>query len=92
MYFKTITEGSEVKIDMSSVCWYAEPEDKTGYTSVAWWGTAKDDQTNPDKNPMLALEYISAGLNSTVKNRYLMPIATSTIADAQGKIANSYGF
>ena len=92
LYYKTITEGNEVKIDMSSVCWYAEPEDKTGYTKVSWWGTAKDDQTNPDKNPMLALEYISAGLNSTVKNRYLMPIATSTIADAQGKIANSYGF
>lgn len=92
LYYKTITEGNEVKIDMSSVCWYAEPEDKTGYTSVSWWGTAKDDMTNPDKNPMLALDYISAGLNTTVKNRYLMPIATSTIADSQGKIANSYGY
>jgi len=41
---------------------------------------------------MVALEYISAGLNTPVKNRYFMPIATGTIADSQGKIANSYGF
>ena len=98
LYYKVIKEGNEEKIDMSSVCWYEEPDEdikanyqKNGYSKVAWWGTPSTD-TNPGKNPIVALDYISAGLNSTVKNRYLMPISTSTIADAQGKIANSYGY
>lgn len=91
LYYKTIKEGNEERIDMSSVCWYEEPEVKEGYSKVAWWGTPST-ETAPNKNPIVALDYISAGLNSTVKNRYLMPISTSTIADAQGKIANSYGY
>lgn len=93
LYYKTITEGSEVRIDMASVCWYKEPADdvKKEYQKVSWWGTPKEDN-DPNKNPMVALEYISAGLNTPVKNRYFMPIATGTIADSQGKIANSYGF
>lgn len=98
LYYKVIKEGNEEKIDMSSVCWYEEPDEdikanyqKNGYSKVAWWGTPSTD-TNPGKNPIVALDYISGGLNSTVKNRYLMPISTSTIADAQGKIANSYGY
>lgn len=28
----------------------------------------------------------------TVKNRYLRPICTTTISDAQGSLSNSYGF
>ena len=51
-------------------------------------GTAANSQTAT----LTTTPYISAGLNTTVKNRYLLPIATSTIADSRNMIQNSYGF
>jgi len=38
------------------------------------------------------LPKINGGLNASVKNRYLMPIASTTISASNGTLHNSYGF
>jgi starch-binding outer membrane protein, SusD/RagB family len=78
------------KIDMNSVCWYEVPENTAGYENVTWWGAEVTDKDQ--KNLKGKLPFISSYLNTTVKNRYLFPIATSSIADSQGKLSNSYGY
>ena len=91
LYYKEIKDAQgNISIDMNSVCWYAVPTDKTGYQNVSWWGKATEDKKQD--NLLKKLPYISAGLNTTVKNRYLLPIATSTISDNRGAFQNSYGF
>ena len=90
LYYKTIKTATDVKIDMNSVCWYEAPENTTGYESVTWWGAEATDKDQ--KNLVGRLPFISSYLNTTVKNRYLLPIATSSIADSQGKLSNSYGY
>ncbi len=92
LYYKTIKTATDVKIDMNSVCWYAEPENTTGYESVTWWGDEASEKNTQKSNLVGKLPYISSYLNTTVKNRYLLPIATSSIADSQGKLSNSYGY
>lgn len=96
LWYKTYTNAEgEVKIDMSSVCWYEEPSGSSsdltaaGYVSKGWWG--RENEVKKGTN-IANLPYISAGLNTTVKNRYLMPIYQLTIADSKGKLSNSYGF
>jgi starch-binding outer membrane protein, SusD/RagB family len=90
LYYKTIDSGDEVSIDMSSVCWYAAPENTDGYSSKTFWGAEATASTQT--NLTTYLPYISAGLNSTVKNRYLLPIGSTTISASQGKLHNSYGY
>ena len=90
LYYKTIKTATDEKIDMNSVCWYEAPENTAGYESVTWWGAEVTDKDQ--KNLKGKLPYISSYLNTTVKNRYLFPIATSSIADSQGKLSNSYGY
>lgn len=92
LYYKTIKTPTDVKIDMKSVCWYAAPENTEGYESVTWWGDEASAKNTTKSNLNGKLPYISSYLNTTVKNRYLMPIATSSIADSQGKLSNSYGY
>ena len=75
---------------MNSVCWYVAPSSTSGYKSANWWGAGNENKKQ--ENLLKKLPYISAGLNTTVKNRYLLPIATSTIADSRNMIQNSYGF
>lgn len=90
LYYKTIKTATDEKIDMNSVCWYEVPENTAGYESVTWWGAEVTDKDQ--KNLKGKLPFISSYLNTTVKNRYLFPIATSSIADSQGKLSNSYGY
>ena len=90
LYYKTIKTATDVKIDMNSVCWYEAPENTTGYEIGTWWGAEATDKDQ--KNLVGRLPFISSYLNTTVKNRYLLPIATSSIADSQGKLSNSYGY
>ena len=91
LYYKEIKDkDGNISIDMSSVCWYAVPTSTSGYKSTAWWGAANENKKKD--NLEKKLPYISAGLNTTVKNRYLLPIATSTIADSRNMLHNSYGF
>ena len=90
LYYKTIKTATDVKIDMNSVCWYEVPENTADYEYVTWWGAEVTDKDQ--KNLKGKLPFISSYLNTTVKNRYLFPIATSSIADSQGKLSNSYGY
>ncbi|MDU1889971.1 MAG: RagB/SusD family nutrient uptake outer membrane protein [Dysgonomonas sp.] len=90
IYFN-YTDASKTVIDMSSVTWYAVPSVTTDYQdSKTYYG---DELTASTQTQLLTnLPSISSGLNSTVKNRYLMPIASTTISASNGKIQNSYGY
>ncbi len=93
LYYKTVTDTEgNVTIDMSSVCWKVsdEPSNTTGYKSQKWWGTEATASTK--KNLEMILPEISAGLNSTVKNRYLLPIPATSISNSNHAYENSYGF
>jgi len=91
LYYKTYTDNNGyVKIDMSSVCWYSEPADNTGYESVSFWG--EEDKEGGKQDNINNLPFVSGGLNEAVKNRYLLPVNGSTINDSEGTLHNSYGF
>lgn len=100
LYFHYNKENSEKygceywKIDMQSVRWYDvdEPSDKDNWESASFWGTEDLSDDTKQKNIATYLPYISAGLNATVKNRYLLPIASTTISDSNGAMHNSYGY
>lgn len=103
VYYNYLNEA-KTKIDMSSITWHGIP---SGMTTSSYAGSKDsfgklnaDDET---KNPRTAnLPYISDGLVGSdldnlgegveVKNRYLMPIATTTISAANGNLHNSYGY
>lgn len=84
LYFKYKANTKE--IDMSSICWYQVPSDVTDYESKDFFGKVNTTQTDTN------LPSISSGLNSSVRNRYLMPIASTTISTSNGYLHNSYGF
>lgn len=87
VYFKY---NADYSIDMASVCWYKAPDDTNGYENKDFFGkekTAKD-KTQLDVN----LPSICSGLNSVVKNRYLLPIASTTISASNGTLQNAYGY
>ncbi len=93
LYYKTYTENGLVKIDASSIRWYDKeaPENASDYSTASFWGTeAKDD--GKSKTNIANLEFISGGLNTPVKNRYLVPIYSTTISESEGSLQNSYGF
>ena len=97
LYFKYKEDKNS--IDMTSVQWYATAEEQAdlasapaseGWVSKTFWG---DESRTPNKvNLNDKLPSISAGLNSTVINRYVMPIASTTISASNGTLTNSYGF
>lgn len=84
-------DAAKTIIDMSSVTWFEKPADPAKYAdSKAYYGA---ELTATTKTQLLTnLPSISSGLNSTVKNRYLMPIASTTISASNGKMQNSYGY
>ena len=100
-YQKTIyfnyKDEKKTKIDFSSVTWYGLPEGRTAADyagSIDSFGAAKIG-TGSDTQVDTNLPSISSGLvgdNVSVKNRYLMPIASTTISATNGKIHNSYGY
>jgi hypothetical protein len=86
LYFN-YTDEAKTTIDLSSATWYELPEDTKAYDgSVTYFGTYNATQVETN------LPNICSGLNSEVKNRYIMPIGTSTISESNGKLHNSYGF
>ena len=93
LYYKTYTENGLVKIDMKSVRWYdtEAPENVADYKYVTFWGDEAK-ESNTKKTNVANLEFISGGLNEKVKNRYLLPIYSSTINESEGSLQNSYGF
>jgi hypothetical protein len=92
IYFN-YTDESKATIDMSSVTWYETPENTADFDdSKAFYGTERTLEASKQTQLNTNLPSISAGLNATVKNRYLMPIASTTISASNGKLHNSYGY
>lgn len=95
IYFN-YTDESKTVIDLSSVTWYGLPEGKTSADyddSKDFFGKERTDATQ--KNLNVNLPSISSGLigdNVTVKNRYLLPIGSTTISASNGTLYNSYGY
>ena len=95
IYFN-YTDESKTVIDMSSVEWYGLPEGKTSADyddSKDFFGKERTDATQ--KNLTVNLPSISSGLvgdNVEVKNRYLLPIGSTTISASNGTLYNSYGY
>lgn len=97
LFYKTTTDAEgNISIDMKSICWKIEDvpseADQKDYKSTNWWGYELKLADDKQDNINLILPKLSAGLNTTVKNRYLMPIPSSTIADFGHLIENSYGY
>lgn len=87
LYYK-MKADNENEIDMSSICWYEEPDNVDDYKSVSGWGS-EDPETG--KN-IAFVPFISIGLNNKVINRHVFPIGATTISDSNGTLQNSYGF
>ena len=107
IYFN-YTDATKTRIDESSIAWYGLENGKTetDYDNKAT-GCGFEDEEARDKSDSeftKNLKTISAGLVGTsidgtvatpdhgVKNRYILPIYTKTIADSRNALANSYGF
>ena len=90
IYFN-YSDAAKSKIDMSSITWYTTPADPTVYQANATFFGAELTATTQTQLKV-NLPSISAGLNATVKNRYLLPLASTTISASNGKLHNSYGY
>ena len=94
LYFN-YSDAEQTKIDMNSVTWYSLPSNPDDYAgSVDGFGKSAVG-TGKDKHVDTNLPTISSGLvgeGVVVKNRYLMPIASTTISASNGKLHNSYGY
>ena len=94
LYFKYKEDNAT--IDMSTVQWYATDANSDDYpSSEGWqnknfWGAELTASNQVHINEYLPS--ISGGLNATVKNRYVMPIASTTISASNGTLSNSYGY
>ena len=96
------------QIDRSSVTWYEDPEDAANKKydgNVKSYGNNTDvtDVSNRDvyeRLPSIASGLVGSnvpplimdGTEPVVINRYLMPLATTTIAASNGTLSNSYGY
>ncbi|MGI6232224.1 MAG: RagB/SusD family nutrient uptake outer membrane protein [Prevotella sp.] len=106
VYFN-YSNTAHTKLDMSSMTWNGLPSGKSesdydgSFTSFG----GSDVTKTSDKQVYVNLPSISSGLvpttvsggtitfsEPTVKNRYLMPIASTTISASNGTLHNSYGF
>ena len=94
LYFN-YSDAEQTKIDMNSVTWYSLPSNPDDYAgSVDGFGKSAVG-TGKDKQVDTNLPTISSGLvgeGVVVKNRYLMPIASTTLSASNGKLHNSYGY
>ena len=75
-------------IDMTSLVFGAKVGGE--YENKSFFGAETSDKEQ--KNLKVNLPSISGGLNKAVKNRYLLPIASTTISTSNGKLHNSYGY
>lgn len=80
------------EIDMSSIDWYTiYSSAPSGYENTSSWGAEATDSRGQTQY-LTNLPSISSGLNSEVLNRYLLPIASTTISTSNGNLQNSYGY
>ena len=98
-------DAEKTQIDQSSITWYDLPEGKTEKDydgNVSSFGKSNTIDGKADTQRDTNLPSISSGLVGTdpqnpgagvqVKNRYIMPIASTTISASNGKLHNSYGY
>lgn len=96
VYFNYL-DAAQTKIDMSSVTWYGIPTGKSESDyqgSATSFGGSSVDKLD-DTQVYVNLPSISSGLvgdGVPVKNRYIMPIGSTTISAANGSLHNSYGY
>lgn len=65
LFYKENTTAEEwYKIDYASVCWYAEPEDQTGYKSASWLGGVKKEVTQEDGTKVKEIDDTNANYAS----------------------------
>lgn len=104
VYFN-YTDSEKTQIDMSSITWYGLPDGKSASDyqgSISSFGASNVAEGKSDTQRDTNLPSISSGLvgddpqnpgeGVAVKNRYLMPIASTTISASNGKLHNSYGY
>lgn len=89
--YKTTAVYADREIDMNSINWYEKPSSTSGFESKDFWGKELNDSKG-QKQLTINLPSISSGLNKEVKNRYLLPIASTTISTSNGNLYNSYGY
>ena len=95
IYFNYSDEAKTV-IDINSITWKGLPDGKTSDDyddSKGSWGSERTD--DEQEQLKVNLPSISSGLvgdDVPVINRYLMPIASTTISASNGMLHNSYGF
>lgn len=95
IYFN-YTDDTKKHIDFSSVTWRGLPAGMTKDDfdgEASFWGSERT--TSNKQQSQTNLPSISSGLvgdGVKVKNRYLMPIAATTISASGGKLQNSYGY
>lgn len=83
-------KSDNLYIDMDNLQ-FSNSSSMSGYSRASWFGaslTSSSMLTQLEVN----LPSISSGLNSPVKNRYLLPICSTTISTSNGRLYNSYGF
>lgn len=96
VYFN-YTDNTKKHIDLSSITWYGTPAGKTEKDyddSADSFGKANPSKTD-DKTVYTQLPSISSGLvadSVEVVNRYIMPLASTTISASNGHLSNSYGY
>ena len=107
VYFN-YSDAAQTQIDRNSVTWYedAESVNATEYDgSESSYGGSNDLTDLENDNVFEDLPSIASGLvgsnvpplindgtDPVVINRYLMPIASTTIAASNGTLSNSYGY
>lgn len=99
IYFNYLDEA-HTQIDMSSVTWYGLPAGKSAadYDGSANSFAKASLTSGTDTQVNTNLPSISIGLVGTngedvaVKNRYLVPIGSTTISASNGTLHNSYGY
>ena len=89
--YKTTAVYADQEIDMNSINWYEKPSSTSGFESKDFWGKELNDSKGQEQLT-INLPSISSGLNKEVKNRYLLPIASTTISTSNGNLYNSYGY
>ena len=85
--YKKNSDKAYKEIDQSSITWYETPADTKAYEANKD-SFGKIDTKQKDTN----LPSISSGLNTPVKNRYLLPLYSRTISTSNGTLKNSYGY
>lgn len=96
VYFN-YTDNTKTAIDVSSITWHGLPSGKNSGDyddSNNFWGKERTDNKG-QAQLTVNLPSISSGLvgdNVPVVNRYLLPIASTTISASNGMLHNSYGF